>query len=64
MLVTNTLEGRYNPQFAQFVAKNYTDMRDVKDLNVHEGDSAEATREIGEELEALEKEMREWIDQH
>ena len=34
ILVTNALLGLYNPQFAVFVAKNYTNMRDVKDVNV------------------------------
>ena len=33
-LVQNALRGLYNPQFAQFVACNYTSMRDKK--NVHD----------------------------
>ena len=36
LLVTNGLLGLYNPAAFQFVAKNYTNLRDVKDLNVHE----------------------------
>ena len=49
MLVTNTLNGLFNPHFAVFVAKNYTDMRDVKDLNVnieHEHDKPRTVSEI------------------
>lgn len=31
IIVANTLAGRYNPKFAQFVARNYTDLKDVKE---------------------------------
>lgn len=31
IIVANTLAGRYNPKFAQFVARNYTGLKDVKE---------------------------------
>jgi hypothetical protein len=52
MLVNNALQGLYNPQFAQFVAKNYTSMRDVKEVVSHEGEETPKTaEEIDEKID-------------
>ena len=37
ILVTNGLLGLYNPAVFQFVAKNYTNMRDLKEVQVSAG---------------------------
>ena len=58
MLVVNTLTGHYNPNFAIFVAKNYTDMRDVKDLNIHQGDDEPRTpEEVQDSIAQLQKDL-------
>lgn len=61
ILNINALAGRYNPRYAIFVAKNYTDMRDVKDLNLHKDPEPPLTtkellarrKELDEELAVL-----------
>jgi hypothetical protein len=45
MLITNTLSGYYQPQFAVFTAKNITDMKDVQ--------THDATDGVKEVLQAL-----------
>ena len=60
MLVTNALEGLYNPQFSQFVAKNYTDMRDVKELKIGEADvEPQTVDELRDEIEDLDRRIAE-----
>lgn len=61
ILVINGLLGLYTPQYAIFVSKNYTDMRDVKDLNLHKDPEPPQTakellarrQELDEELAIL-----------
>lgn len=59
LLVTNGLLGLYNPAAFQFVAKNYTDLRDVKDLNVHEVEEppSRTTQELIDEIKKREKQI-------
>ena len=59
ILVSNALEGHYNPQFSVFVAKNYTDMRDVKDLNIHQDEvPLKSTQEVLEGIEARKEQIK------
>ena len=59
MLVTNALLGLYNPQFSVFVAKNYTDMRDVKELNIHDNEPPpRTTKEVIDGIAALDEEIK------
>ena len=65
MLVTNALTGIYNPQFSVFVAKNYTDLRDVqehKDVSDEKPMRTPADRykriaELNEDIKNLEAEL-------
>jgi hypothetical protein len=60
ILVVNALHGHYNPQFSQFVAKNYTDMRDVKELHVGEvGQEPQSTAELKESIADLDRRIAE-----
>lgn len=56
MVVNNTLLGHYQSNFAIFVAKNYTDMRDVKDLNVNDG-REEPPQSTNELMEAINRRL-------
>jgi len=59
ILVTNTLLGLYNSHFAQFVAKNYTSMRDVQEVRVEDNREKPATPEEQQaEIEALDEKIR------
>ena len=57
MLVTNGLLGLYNSNYCQFVSKNYTDMRDVKDLNIHEDKEPLTSEQLIARLKELDEEL-------
>ena len=58
ILVTNTLLGLYNPQFSIFVAKNYTDMRDVTGVEHMVTDTYSRTpAEVQQSIRDLDKEL-------
>lgn len=57
MLVNLTLSGLYNPQFAQFVAKNYTDMRDVKEHVVEDRRQPRTPEEVQARIKELDERL-------
>ena len=58
ILVANTLQGLYEPRFAVFVAKNYTDLKDAKEIINRDGDSAPTTPdEVEQKIADLDKQI-------
>jgi hypothetical protein len=59
VLVTNGLLGLYHARFAIFVAKNYTDLRDVTDVTVQENPKPRSAQEVIERIRELDQTIAE-----
>lgn len=60
MLVSNALLGLYHPSFSIFVAKNYTDMRDLKEVAVSEiDDDARTPEEVQARIAEIDRKIKE-----